>query len=83
MSKIHTLVQQMNLFEVFFFDVVIFSVGVLLGNLLSPVLTNSLYVFFTIAVVGCAYFISYFFVSTKPITKTPVKTAAKKTSRRR
>ena len=45
MKKLLTKFRQMNLFEIILFKLAIFSVGVLLGNSLSPVLTNSLYVF--------------------------------------
>lgn len=81
MKKLLNKFRQMNLFEIALFKLMIFSVGVLLGNSLSPVLTNSLYVFLIFAVIGSAYFISYFFTqdstrnssNSKQTKKLPVK----------
>lgn len=81
MKKLLNKFRQMNLFEIVLFKLAIFSLGVLLGNSLSPVLTNSLYLFLVFAVVGTAYFISYFFISDS--TKThPVIKLTKKSSRK-
>lgn len=66
MKKLLTKFRQMNLFEIILFKLAIFSVGVLLGNSLSPVLTNSLYIFLIFAVIGSAYFVSYFFINDSP-----------------
>ncbi len=82
MKKLLNKFRQMNLFEIVLFKLAIFSVGVLLGNSLSPVLTNSLYLFLVFAVIGTAYFISYFFISDATKTHSPAKPAKKSPSKK-
>ena len=61
------LFNQMNLFEIILFGVTIACLGILVGYCLSSVLTNSIFVCWSISVVGCAYFISYFFINDKQL----------------
>ncbi|MDO5561739.1 MAG: hypothetical protein Q4G02_03145 [bacterium] len=61
------LFNKMNLFEIILFSITAACLGILVGYSLSTILTNSIFVCWSISVVGCAYFISYFFVTDKQL----------------